>query len=49
MLKLSYFEEDEIMVWIKLGITSMGTCFIIDGAVSEEPKRRHDVTFPLLT
>jgi hypothetical protein len=27
-----------------------GTCFIIDGAASERSdKRRHDVTFPLLT
>jgi hypothetical protein len=26
----------------------MGTCFIIDGAESGEPKRRHDVTIPLL-
>jgi hypothetical protein len=26
-----------------------GTCLIIDGAAIGEPKRRHDVTFPLLT
>jgi hypothetical protein len=27
----------------------MGTCFIIDGAAIGVTKRRHDVTFPLLT
>jgi hypothetical protein len=29
--------------------TEWETGFIIDGAASGAPKRRHDVTFPLLT
>jgi hypothetical protein len=36
-------------VQVCLSARKMGTCLLIDGAASGVTKRRHDVTFPLLT
>jgi hypothetical protein len=41
---IAVFQGEQYLkcIWI-------GTCVIIDGAAGGETKRRHDVTFPLLT